>query len=81
MSPWGLRRLDDEEVELADEVAFEAADDFPFRFALDGASGSVVSGCLVIAQPHDDDVVDRRIRLAITGPVEPVDGSFFPDDA
>jgi transposase len=45
------------------------ADDFHFRFALGGASSSVVSGCLVIAQPHDDDVVERRIRLAMTGSV------------
>ena len=37
-----------------------------------GSSGGVVTGLLVVSQSHNDDVVERGVRLTIPGPVEPV---------
>ena len=48
----------DEVVDLADDVAFEAADDIAFGFTFLGSSSDVIDGGLVESHATDDDAVD-----------------------
>lgn len=59
-------------VELAGDVAVEAADDLGFGQALGGATVGVGAGASAVAQPTDGDQVECTVGLAITAPVEPV---------
>src|SRR5271168_4665869 len=59
-------------VDLAGDVAFEAADDFALGFPFAGSPGRVVAGARAAAQPADCDEVERAVGLAITAVVEPV---------
>src|SRR5438309_11697129 len=59
-------------VDLAGDVAFEAADDFAFAFAFGRAAGDVVDGGLVKAHAHDDGAVERAVGLSVSAVVESV---------
>src|SRR5665647_2612729 len=59
-------------VDLAGDVAFEAAHDFAFALALAGAAVDVGPGRLVVAHADKDDAVERGVGLAVAAPVEPV---------
>src|SRR5665647_2191980 len=59
-------------VDLADDVALEAADDLALGLALGGAPGDVVDGGLVEAHADDDGAVDRCIELAVPAVVDAV---------
>src|SRR6266545_7546006 len=63
---------DDELVELAGDVAFEAADDLLFGETVFGASFHVGAGAGVPAQAADDDPVERFVGLPVAAPVEAV---------
>lgn len=63
---------DETVIHLAGEVAFQAADDVFLRQALGRPAGEVVDGRLVPAHAHDDDPIERRIRLPMATPKEPV---------
>ena len=51
----GLGRVGEEPVDLACDVAFEAADDLAAGFAVGASALGVVDGALVDAQPGDGD--------------------------
>ena len=57
-------------VDLAGEVAFQAADDLAFALALAGAPFDVVLGGLVVAQADEHDPVERGVGLAVAASVE-----------
>ena len=59
-------------VDLAGDVAFEAADDLALALALAGAPLDVGLGRLVVAHADEDDPVERRVGLAVAASVEPV---------
>ena len=65
---WGREDL----VDLAGEVAFEAADGFAAGFAFGDAAGEVVAGAGIPAQAGQSDAVERGVGLAVTAAVEPV---------
>ena len=67
-------------VDLAGDVAFEAADDFALGFPFAGSPGRVVAGARAAAQPADCDEVERAVGLAIAAVVEPV-AAGLPEDA
>lgn len=60
--------------DLSGDVAFEDAGDLAHGFAFGETAGDVVAGGLVVTHPGDDDVVERRVGLAVPSPVEPVSG-------
>src|SRR5690606_2753378 len=62
----------DELVELAGDVAFEAADDLLLGQAVFGASFHVGAGAGVPAQAADDDPVERFVGLSVAAAVEAV---------
>ncbi|SRR6266545_4377503 len=64
--------LSEQCVDLAGDVAFQAADDFAFALAFADASHDVVPGRLVIAHADEDDPIERGVRLAVAAAVEPV---------
>ena len=57
-------------------VAFEDAGDLAHGFALCEAASHVVAGGLVVFHAGEDDVVERRVGLAVPAPVEPMPGGF-----
>ena len=59
-------------VDVAGDVALEAAECFFFGEALFHASRDVVAGSWVADHAGDDDVPQRRVRVAIAAPVESV---------
>src|SRR5712691_7828250 len=59
-------------VELAGDVALEAADDVAFGEAFGGAAGGVGAGSGAVVQPADGDHVQRLVRLAVAATVESV---------
>src|SRR6266496_1561519 len=59
-------------VDLAADVAFEAALDLAFALALAGAAVDVGPGRLVVAHADEDDAVECGVGLAVAAPVEPV---------
>src|SRR6266700_6855830 len=59
-------------VDLAGDVAFQAADDLAFALAFVGAPFDVVLGRLVVAHADEDDPVERRVGLPVAASVEPV---------
>src|SRR5665647_3330719 len=67
-----LQDVADQWVELAGEVALEAADDLHLGSAFGGAAGHVVAGGGVVAHAHDHDVVERGVGLPVPAPVESV---------
>ena len=68
---WSKRGLGFEEsVELAGDVADQAASDFAVGLALSAASLGVGAGCWVIAQPGQHDQVQGLVELAVAGTVE-----------
>ncbi|WP_406054090.1 hypothetical protein OG462_42240 [Streptomyces sp. NBC_01077] len=52
-------------LDLAGGVALEAADDLPFRLALDSAARDVVDRGLMESHPDDDGSGDRGIQLPV----------------
>src|SRR6266542_105314 len=59
-------------VELARDVALEAADDVAFGEAFGGAAGGVGAGAGAVVQPADGDHVQRLVGLAVTATIESV---------
>src|SRR6266511_3346411 len=57
--------LSEQCVDLAGDVAFQAADDVAFALAFADASHDVVPGRLVIAHADEDDPIERGVRLAV----------------
>ena len=63
-------------VDLAGEVALEAAHDFGFGLAFGGASSDVDLGGLVPVHAGDDGSVQRGVGLPVAASVEAVAGDF-----
>src|SRR5207244_7389319 len=59
-------------VELAGDVALEAADDLGFGQALGGATVGVGARASAVAEPADGDQVECTVGLAVAAAVEPV---------
>ena len=59
-------------VELAGDVALEAAADFPWRYSLGGAPGDVGAGPGAAAHPDQRDGVDGAAEGPVAAAVEPV---------
>src|SRR5688572_7983039 len=59
-------------VDLAGDVALEAADDLGLGLALGGAALCVCSGALAVAQAADGDHVQRAVGVAVAAVVEAV---------
>src|SRR6266542_5746292 len=59
-------------VELAGDVALEAADDLGFGQALGGATVGVGAGASAVAEAADGDQVERAVGLAVAAAAEPV---------
>src|SRR6266849_44621 len=59
-------------VELAGDVALEAADDLGFGQALGGATVGVGAGASAVAEPADSDQVECAVGFAVAAAVEPV---------
>src|SRR3954470_12869683 len=59
-------------VDLPSHVALEAAHDLLLRHALLGAPLDVGPGAGVTAHPHQHDLPQGAVGLAVTAPVEPV---------
>src|SRR5665647_968288 len=74
-SGWGeflFAGLCERGVDLAGDVAFEAAHDLAFALALAGAAVNVGPGRLVVAHADEDDAVECGVGLAVAAPVGPV---------
>src|SRR5665213_2848775 len=63
-------------VDLAGEVALEAAHDFALGLAFGGSAFDVSAGSLAVAQATDGDEVKRPVGLAIAAVVEAMAGRF-----
>src|SRR6266566_2844900 len=61
-------------VDLAGDVALEAAHDFAFGLAFGGASLRVGSGARAEAQPADSDEMQSTVGLAVAAVVQAVAG-------
>ena len=61
----GLGRVGEEPVDLACDVAFEAADDLAAGFAVGASALGVVDGALVDAQPGDGDAPQGVVGVAV----------------
>jgi hypothetical protein len=61
---------DDGVVDLAGDVALEAADDLFFGLAFGGAPGHVVLGALVPREAVQHDEIQGAVGLAVTAAVE-----------
>jgi hypothetical protein len=59
-------------VDLAGDVALEAADDLAFAEAFGGAAGDVVAGGLVVSHPDDGDDVEGAVGGAVAASAEAV---------
>ena len=57
---------------FAGDVALDASHDFFFGFAFGEAAGDVVTGGLVAAHAHDQDVVQCAVGVAVAASVEAV---------
>ena len=64
----------EEAVDLAGDVAFEAALGFSGGFALGGSFGDVGLGVWAVAAAGDGDGVQRAVELAVAAAVEAVAG-------
>ena len=65
-------------VDLAGDVALEAAHDLALGLAFGGASLRVGAGALAVAQAADGDQVQGSVGLAVAAVVEAVAGWFCP---
>ena len=63
-------------VDLACDVAFEAAHDFALGLAFGGAAFDVGAGSVAVAQRADRDEVERSVGLAVAAVVEAVAGGL-----
>src|SRR5580693_8072395 len=63
-------------VDLAGDVALEAAHDLALGFAFGGAALDVGAGALAVAQAADGDEVKRSVGLAVAAVVEAVAGGL-----
>jgi len=63
-------------VDLAGDVALEAAHDFTLGFAFAGSAFGVGAGALAVAQATDGDQVQRTVGLAVAAGVEAMAGGF-----
>src|SRR5665213_3354007 len=63
-------------VDLAGDVALEAAHDLPLGFAFADAALGVGAGALAVAQPADGDEVQGSVGLAVAAGVEAVAGGL-----
>ena len=70
-----LGRVGEQPVDLACDVAFEAADGLAAGAALGVAARGVVDALLMDAQPHHGDAPQGLVGLAVAAAVEPVAGS------
>src|SRR5580700_11185592 len=70
------RRAGDELVDLAGDVALQAADDLAAGLAFCPAAGDVVPGALVAGEPDHDDPPERVVGLAVAALVQPVPGDL-----
>ena len=68
---WGLGWLGDELVDLAGDVALQAADGFPAGLAVGDAPGEVGAGVGIPAQPGEHDGVQGAVGASVTTAVEP----------
>src|SRR3954471_21042008 len=70
----GLRQQvgDEGVVELAGDVALEAADDLGLGLAFGGAPRGVSAGAFAVAQATDGDHVQRAVGVAVAAVVEAV---------
>src|SRR6266566_3431531 len=59
-------------VELAGDVALEAADDVALGEAFGGAAGGVGAGAGAVLQPADGDHVQRLVGAAVAATIESV---------
>src|ERR1700722_11745255 len=62
--------------DFASDVAFEAAHDLGFGFALGDASGDVGAGGFVVFHADDNDAVECAVGAAVSAPVEAVSMGF-----
>lgn len=62
----------EDQVDLACDVTFEAADHLLFCPALGRAPFHVLPGAWIVSEPHDNDLMECGIGPAIASPVEPV---------
>ena len=60
-----------ESVELAGDVADQAASDFAVGLALGPAAGGVGAGGWVVAEPGQDDDVEGLVEVAVAGAIQP----------
>ena len=63
-------------VDLAGDVALEAAYDFALALSFAGAACGVGLGTLAVAQSADSDEVQRAVGLAVSTGVEAMAGGF-----
>src|SRR5690348_13724095 len=70
----GFHRSGELPVELAGDVALEAAADFPRGLSFGGAPGDVGAGARAAAHPDQRDGVDSAVERAVAAAVEPVPG-------
>ena len=63
-------------VDLAGDVAFEAADDFALGLAFGGAAFDVGAGAFAVAHSGDGDQVQSAVGLAVAAVVEAVASRF-----
>ena len=64
---WGCRQQDG--VDLAGQVALEAADDLGLGLALGGAPGDIGAGGWIPAQAAQGEQLERAVRVAVAAPV------------
>src|SRR5262245_30568419 len=72
----GRFRAEQNPVELASDVPFEAADDLFLGLAVLGPAFDVVAGARVVGHPGQRDDVQGAVGLAVAAAVEPVPGGF-----
>jgi hypothetical protein len=69
---WGWVRGGEETEDLAGDVALEDTHDFFGCSAFGSASGHIVTGCLVVAHPHQHDRGQYPVQLSVASPVQPI---------
>jgi hypothetical protein len=62
----------EETEDLAGDVALEDAHDLLGRSAFGSASGHIVTGCGVVAHPHQHDRGQHPVQLPVASPVQPI---------
>lgn len=68
--------IDEEPIDVAGDVALEAAGDFAWRESFSGAALDVRLGAFVVALAHDHDGMDGAVGLSVASPVEAVSATL-----